>query len=71
MDQVKMFNITGYVKKGGKKITFTKDVKALKESHALEKIYSEIGSRHKAKRFDIKVTKVQESEKASEEPRQE
>jgi len=66
MNEVKTFNITGYVKKSGRKISFTKDVKALKESDALEKIYSEMGSRHKAKRFDIKVTKVQESEKGKE-----
>jgi large subunit ribosomal protein LX len=64
MDEVKTFKITGYLKKGGKKISFTKDVKGLKVSDVLEKIYSEIGSRHKAKRFDIKVTDVQESEKA-------
>ena len=60
MDQVKTFKISGYIKKKGRKISFTKDVKALRDSDALEKIYSEIGSRHKAKRFDIKVVDVQE-----------
>jgi large subunit ribosomal protein LX len=62
MDQVKTFKILGYIKKKGRRISFTKDVKALKDSDALEKIYSEIGSRHKAKRFDIKVVEVQEVE---------
>jgi len=66
MDQVKTFKITGYIKKHGTKISFTKNVRALNEPNALEKIYSEIGSRHKAKRFDIKVTAVQESQNTTE-----
>jgi large subunit ribosomal protein LX len=66
MSQVKTFEITGYIKKSGRKITFAKNLKALKKSDALEKIYSEIGSRHKAKRFDVKVTNVKEMEQAKE-----
>ncbi len=66
MSQVKTFEVTGYLKKSGRKIAFTKNLKALKESDALEKIYSEIGSRHKAKRFDVRVTNVKEIEQAKE-----
>ncbi len=66
MSQVKTFKISGYLKKGGRRISFTKDLKALKESEALEKIYAEVGSRHKAKRFDIKVTEVSEVKKPKE-----
>jgi large subunit ribosomal protein LX len=62
MDQVKTFKILGYLNKKGRRIPFTKNVKALKDTDALEKIYSEIGSRHKAKRFDVKVVEVQEVE---------
>ena len=68
MSQVKTFRVTGYIKKSGRRISFTRDLKALKESDALEKIYSEIGSRHKARRFDIKVTEVKET-KEPKEPR--
>ena len=66
MDQVKTYKINGYLKKRGTKISFTKDVKAFKESDALEKIYCEMGSRHKAKRFDIKVTGLEEIKEAGE-----
>jgi len=66
MSQVKTYKVTGYLKKGGRKITFVKELKAVKESDALEKIYSETGSRHKAKRFDIKVTEIKESKEAKE-----
>jgi ribosomal protein L20A (L18A) len=39
---------------------FTKEVAATKSEDALEKIYAEFGSRHKAKRFQIKIVKVEE-----------
>ncbi len=35
-------------------------VRALKPEHALEKIYSELGSRHKLKRYHIKIEEVKE-----------
>lgn len=37
---------------------FVKDVRALKPEHALEKVFSELGSNHKLKRAHIKVEKV-------------
>ncbi len=49
MSQVKTFEITGYIKKSGRKITFAKNLKALKKSDALEKIYSEIGEQTQGK----------------------
>jgi large subunit ribosomal protein LX len=39
---------------------FVREVRALKAEHALEKIYSELGSRHKIKRVNIRVTEVRE-----------
>lgn len=39
---------------------FVIDVRALKPEHAIEKIYSELGSRHKLKRSHIKIKKVYE-----------
>lgn len=39
---------------------FVKDVRALKVEDAIEKVYSELGSRHKLKRAHIKIEKVTE-----------
>ncbi len=39
---------------------FRKEVLALKPEHALEKIYSELGSRHKLRRKHIRITSVKE-----------
>ena len=35
-------------------------VRAVKEEHAKEKVYSELGSRHKLKRYHIRIEKVEE-----------
>ena len=35
-------------------------VRGLKPEHALEKVYSELGSRHKLKRYHIKIEEVRE-----------
>ncbi len=34
-------------------------VRALKPEHAIEKVYSDLGSRHKLKRYHIKIEKVE------------
>jgi large subunit ribosomal protein LX len=56
---VKKFRITGEVKKGKTKIPFSVEFNALKEEHALQRVYDEMGSRHRARRFEIKITKVE------------
>ena len=43
-------------------LTFDKLVPASKEEHALERIYAELGSRHRAKRYEIKITSISEEE---------
>lgn len=35
-------------------------VRAVREEHAKEKVYSELGSRHKLKRYHIRIEKVEE-----------
>ena len=35
-------------------------VRALRVEHAVEKVYSELGSRHKLKRFHIRIESVEE-----------
>jgi len=57
---VKTFKISGMIKKKPISLTFEKEIKAVKLEDALEKIYSEFGSRHKAKRYEIKIIKVEE-----------
>ncbi len=39
---------------------FTLDIRALKKEDAVEKAYSELGSRHKLKRMHIRIESVKE-----------
>jgi large subunit ribosomal protein LX len=66
---VKIYRITGRIDKPRlyEPITFSKEVAAAKEAHAVEKIYSEMGSYHRAKRFQIKILKVEEVEEIEKE----
>ncbi|MBN2335661.1 50S ribosomal protein L18a [Candidatus Bathyarchaeota archaeon] len=41
-------------------LTFNKLVAAAKEEHAVEKMYSEMGSRHRAKRHQVSIFSVEE-----------
>ena len=61
MSDVKIFKVTGRIDKPMlfEPINFKKDVTAMKESHAVEKIYAEMGSRHRAKRNQITILKVE------------
>lgn len=62
MSGTKTFKISGEIRKSNlfKPIKFTKIIEAEKREHALEKMYADIGSRHKAKRFDIKIFNIEE-----------
>ena len=60
--EVKLFHIIGEIKKPTSDIPFKKLVKAVKEEDAIEQVYSEMGSRHKAKRFQVKIIKVKVEE---------
>jgi large subunit ribosomal protein LX len=59
LSEVKKFRITGEVKKGLTKVPFSVEYNALKEEHALQRVYSEMGSRHRARRFEITITKIE------------
>ncbi len=39
---------------------FTLDVRAVKPEDAVEKVYSDLGSKHKLKRYHIKIIEVKE-----------
>jgi large subunit ribosomal protein LX len=60
MSTVKVFRITGEIQKPNLKTPFKKEVLAVKPEHAVEKVYAELGSRHRVKRFHIKIISVEE-----------
>ncbi len=60
LSQVKRFKITGELRKGGDKLPFTKEIRAVKKEDALQHLYSDMGSRHKARKFEINVKQVEE-----------
>ena len=64
MSGVRTFRITGRIDKPRlfEPITFRKEIAAAKEAHAIEKIYAEMGSRHRAKRHQITIIEVEELE---------
>jgi large subunit ribosomal protein LX len=43
-------------------LIFNTLVKAAKEEHAIERIYAEMGSRHRAKRNEVKIESVTEEQ---------
>jgi large subunit ribosomal protein LX len=61
MSDVKIFRISGRIDKAHlfEPIIFRKEVAAAKRNHAVEKIYAEMGSRHRAKRNQINITEVE------------
>jgi ribosomal protein L20A (L18A) len=61
MSEVKIFRVTGRIDKAHlfEPITFRKDVAAAMRNHAVEKIYAEMGSRHRAKRNQIEILEVE------------
>lgn len=60
MVQVKVFRVRGEINKPNLKTSFNKEVIAAKPEHAVEKVYAELGSKHRVKRFHIKIVGVDE-----------
>jgi large subunit ribosomal protein LX len=60
MNKVKVFRVTGEINKPKLVTSFAKEVMADKPEHAVEKVYAEIGSKHRVKRFHIKISGVEE-----------
>ncbi|MGC8895964.1 MAG: 50S ribosomal protein L18Ae [Candidatus Bathyarchaeia archaeon] len=60
MIKVKVFRVIGEIQKPNLKTPFRKEVVAAKREHAVEKVYAELGSKHRVKRFHIKITTVEE-----------
>ncbi|MDR2699567.1 MAG: 50S ribosomal protein L18a [Nitrososphaerota archaeon] len=52
---MKVFRVTGEINKPNLATSFAKEVLAEKSEHAVEKVYTELGSKHRIKRFQIKI----------------
>ena len=59
-NKMKVFRVTGEISKPNLKTPFAKEVLAAKPEHAVEKVYAEIGSKHRVKRHHIKILNVEE-----------
>jgi large subunit ribosomal protein LX len=57
---MKVFRVTGEIRKPNLKTPFVKEVLADKSEHAVEKVYTEIGSKHRVKRYHMTISKVEE-----------
>ena len=57
---MKVFKVTGQISKPRLKTPFARELLADKSEHAVEKVYAEIGSRHRVKRCHIKIIEVKE-----------
>jgi large subunit ribosomal protein LX len=60
MSKLKVFRVTGEIRKPNLETPFTKEVLAAKPEHAVEKVYAEIGSKHRVKRYHMKILAVEE-----------
>jgi len=57
-----LYEIKGKFLMGDKMQPFVKEYSAEKESHALEHVYSEFGSKHKTPRDKIKIEEIKKKE---------
>ncbi|MCW4002165.1 MAG: 50S ribosomal protein L18a [Candidatus Bathyarchaeota archaeon] len=60
MSEAKVFRVIGEIRKPNFQTDFRKEVRALKPEDAKEKVYMELGSKHRVKRFQIKIVKVEQ-----------
>ncbi len=60
MTEVKRFQVSGQIRKASDRIPFTIKLRATKPEDAVQKVYADLGSRHRARRFEILVQKVEE-----------
>jgi len=60
MSEVKVYRVTGRISKPNFQTSFKKEMRALKPEEVVERIYKEMGSKHRVKRFQITILKVDE-----------
>ncbi len=57
---VKVWRVTGVYQKAKRKFRFSKDLVAVNEGQAKERVLSELGSRHRVKRREITIQETKE-----------
>jgi large subunit ribosomal protein LX len=57
---MKAFKVTGQINKPELATPFTREILADKSEHAVERVYAEIGSRHRVRRHHIKIISAKE-----------
>jgi large subunit ribosomal protein LX len=60
MSEAKVYRVTGKIKKPNFRTNFQKEIRALKPEDAVEEVYKILGSKHRVKRFYIKIVRVDE-----------
>jgi large subunit ribosomal protein LX len=60
MSEVKVFRVIGKIRKPNFQTEFKKEVRALKPEDAVEKVYMLLGSKHRVKRYQMTISKVEE-----------
>ena len=60
LSEVKKYRIAGEIKKGKTRIPFAVEMSALKQEHALQRLYADMGSRHRARKFEITINSVEQ-----------
>jgi large subunit ribosomal protein LX len=60
MSEVKVFRVSGKINKPNFQTEFKKEVRALKPEDAVEKVYMMLGSKHRVRRFQMRIFKVEE-----------
>ncbi len=57
---MKVFRVTGEIHKPNFHTSFRKELLAEKAEHAVERVYTELGSKHRVKRVHIRIDSVSE-----------
>lgn len=60
MHKVKVFRVKGEILDPKMLTPFVREIRALKPEDAVEKVHSELGSRHRLKRYHIRISKIEE-----------
>jgi len=57
---IRVFRISGWFKQGNRRQKFMRELCALSEKQVLERVYSELGSKHRVKRNLIHIEGITE-----------
>ncbi len=60
MHEARIFRVTGEIRKPNLSTSFKKEMIATKPEHAAERVYTDLGSKHRVKRFQIRIIEVAE-----------